>query len=517
MSIRGKIILILCLAFTTIISITIIYTGISLFKTCEITEKRMVQKNSRLILRILDSEVDAIDTICKDWAYWDDSYSFVVDKNEEYVKSNLVNETFGDLKLNLIVFLDNNRKVVYAKAYDWRNESVLALPSNLTSFLRNINSESRGIVNLGKPMLISIRYILPSNESGNPRGYLIFGRFLDDYTLRKMSRITGEEVALIFPPKYLKLTYKKIGRDLRVYIPLTDLKGDVIADINFSIYPFWEDLANYALLAQIFGITISALSVSLAVLYLVNSDLRRLLALKKFVDEAKEDLKKRFITKGDDEISELAKGINSMLDRICVLNEGLKFTNRLLRHDILNKLSVIIGYSEIGKVERNTDYFDKITHIAEDAAKLIVRVRELEKAFLSFEPKEVNLREVIKDIIKNYDVDWSLKGDGCILADDGIYSVIDNIIHNAIKHGKTDKIDFEIEDLDDCIELRIKDYGKGIPDEYKERIFEEDFSTSGSGLGLYIVKKLVEIYKGSIKVKDNHPSGAIFVLTFPKC
>ena len=67
--------------------------------------------------------------------------------------------------------------------------------------------------------------------------------------------------------------------------------------------------------------------------------------------------------------------------------------------------------------------------------------------------------------------------------------------------------------------IKIADYGKGIPESIKENIFEEGISfgdSKGSGLGLYIVKKTVERYGGSIIVEDNTPQGTIFIIKL-KC
>ncbi|MCD6486048.1 MAG: ATP-binding protein, partial [Syntrophobacterales bacterium] len=70
---------------------------------------------------------------------------------------------------------------------------------------------------------------------------------------------------------------------------------------------------------------------------------------------------------------------------------------------------------------------------------------------------------------------------------------------------------------DDMCEVRIADNGTGIPDEIKERIFEEGFMHGGTGhtgLGLHIVEKAMENYGGYAYVEDNEPQGAVFVLRF---
>ena len=82
-------------------------------------------------------------------------------------------------------------------------------------------------------------------------------------------------------------------------------------------------------------------------------------------------------------------------------------------------------------------------------------------------------------------------------------------------HGGTDRIDVRITRMGDFCEIRISDYGIGIPDEIKDRIFEEGFRygrTGRSGLGLYIVRKMVERYGGDVRVEDNRPRGSTFVI-----
>ena len=107
-----------------------------------------------------------------------------------------------------------------------------------------------------------------------------------------------------------------------------------------------------------------------------------------------------------------------------------------------------------------------------------------------------------------------------ICTDEAIFSVLDNIIRNAVIHGKTKKIDIDILRTEKMCEVRIADYGIGIPDNIKDRIFEEGFSYGDSrstGLGLYIVKRIMERYGGTIKVSDNKPTGTIFILEYPVC
>ncbi|MDD1770091.1 MAG: ATP-binding protein, partial [Methanomassiliicoccales archaeon] len=66
-------------------------------------------------------------------------------------------------------------------------------------------------------------------------------------------------------------------------------------------------------------------------------------------------------------------------------------------------------------------------------------------------------------------------------------------------------------------EVRIADEGIGIPDDVKPKIWQEGYKHGKggqSGLGLYIVKKVMERYGGTATVEDNKPKGTVFVLKF---
>jgi signal transduction histidine kinase len=101
------------------------------------------------------------------------------------------------------------------------------------------------------------------------------------------------------------------------------------------------------------------------------------------------------------------------------------------------------------------------------------------------------------------------------MADEVIYSIFENLIENSIKHGKADTVDIKVKTKEDAVEVLVNDNGTGIPDSIKKKVFDEGFSTSKGGMGLYIVKTTMNRY-GSIQVEDNDPHGACFILRFKK-
>jgi len=133
---------------------------------------------------------------------------------------------------------------------------------------------------------------------------------------------------------------------------------------------------------------------------------------------------------------------------------------------------------------------------------------------------EYDVKQVVQDVIKNYpDLEFKITGSGNAYADNALYSVFDNIISNAVRHGKTTQLDIDIIPGKEHCEIRFKDYGTGVPDEIKDKIFDEGYhygKTGHTGIGLYIVQQTVEEYGGEVTVEDNKPHGAIFIIRMKK-
>jgi signal transduction histidine kinase len=191
--------------------------------------------------------------------------------------------------------------------------------------------------------------------------------------------------------------------------------------------------------------------------------------------------------------------------------------NKILRHDVTNELSVIRSALRLYGELREERFLKEASDRVVKSVDLIRRMRELETFIWSRgDLKLYNIGSTIKEVMKNYpSIQFSIEGRGQVLADEALNSVIDNIIDNATIHGKADSLKIKIEKARDMYEIRIADNGIGIPDEIKKRIFEENFvfgESARTGVGLYIVKNTIENYGGSVRVEDNTPKGAVFVL-----
>ncbi|MGD1060350.1 MAG: hybrid sensor histidine kinase/response regulator [Methanomassiliicoccales archaeon] len=203
------------------------------------------------------------------------------------------------------------------------------------------------------------------------------------------------------------------------------------------------------------------------------------------------------------------------------VNKTLKVVNSILRHDVMNNLTVIGGGLEIYKLKKDEKFLNSSINAVERSVDLIRKMREVESIVSPKELKPVRVREVVNPLVQRYSskgVTFEVEGDATVIADEALTSVIDNLLNNAMVHSRSTVVRMSIHaGAEGEQELRIADEGVGIPDDIKPKIWQEGYKHGRggqSGLGLYIVKKVMERYGGAATVEDNHPRGAVFVLRF---
>ncbi|MGD0817574.1 MAG: PAS domain S-box protein [Methanomassiliicoccales archaeon] len=208
----------------------------------------------------------------------------------------------------------------------------------------------------------------------------------------------------------------------------------------------------------------------------------------------------------------------SLNRRLEDLNESLLLLNRIMRHDIMNDLSVALGSIQLYEKKREGRFLEAATHSLTKSVDLIHDISDLERLRAPTELRSVKVRDVIDKVVANragQNVLIRVSGEGIAMADETLSSVIDNLVGNAIMHGHTETVDIDIRNDEGQCLVRVADHGKGVPDDIKARVFDEGFKfgeTGNTGFGLYIVKKTMERYGGSVIVKDNQPQGAVFEL-----
>lgn len=199
--------------------------------------------------------------------------------------------------------------------------------------------------------------------------------------------------------------------------------------------------------------------------------------------------------------------------------EHLRIINQILRHDLMNNLSKSLSALNLFEDSFEKEMLQEARNGIWKSTELINRMRELETFIADNQNlKFYQLDDVINQISGQYsELHVTLEGSCHVLADEALESVIDNIFRNAVVHSGSASLQILIKQQNNVCEVRFADQGKGIPDEYKEKVFEELFQyglTGHTGLGLFIVRKTMERYGGSAFIEDNKPQGTIVVLVF---
>ncbi|HMQ07255.1 MAG TPA: HAMP domain-containing sensor histidine kinase [Saprospiraceae bacterium] len=183
--------------------------------------------------------------------------------------------------------------------------------------------------------------------------------------------------------------------------------------------------------------------------------------------------------------------------------------------------------------ELSTDGWLESKRLEKQINNLLLATK-LDKAY-QFNFQKENIIPIIKEIVRKQkqntpdaSIEFNPKDDEISLNIDkeGFHSIINNVLENAIKYSPTEKkVNIEITTTNPKeIFIRIFDNGIGIPELQRDKIFEQFYraqneetrNTKGTGLGLYIVKKLMEAHRGNVTVKENQGGGSIFILQFLK-
>ena len=205
-----------------------------------------------------------------------------------------------------------------------------------------------------------------------------------------------------------------------------------------------------------------------------------------------------------------------------------------LAHQVRTPLSAAFLY--LSSLENRTNKQEPSFQLVENVKHCLHSLEETVNDMLSYAKGEWQLNDLIdvsqlaknirKDIqceFGNYLIDISEK----LLVDDlkvsinyvAFWGALKNVIQNAIQASEFDaKVLVEIKPEGKDIIFSVHDKGKGISNELKEKIFEPFFTTKagGTGLGLAVVKSIIEAHQGTVEAKDEVPQGLCIDIRIPK-
>ena len=201
-------------------------------------------------------------------------------------------------------------------------------------------------------------------------------------------------------------------------------------------------------------------------------------------------------------------------------NNQLNLLSSLTRHDILNKIAVILGYLAVAEMEFEDPELLNYIERMKNATIAIKNQIEFTRVYQNLgtqdpqwlKPEELIPRSTIPDtVILTSDIHGVT-----ILADPLLEDALFNLLDNSIRHGvKVNKIQLSYYQLNGILILVWEDNGIGIPDANKELIFERGFGNN-NGLGLFLVREILSLTNITIKEVGRSEAGARFEISVPK-
>lgn len=264
-------------------------------------------------------------------------------------------------------------------------------------------------------------------------------------------------------------------------------------------------------------------------------------AAKKF---AIGDFSYRVKIRGDDELAELGRAFNDMADSLDKLESSRRSFVSNVSHELRTPMTSIGGFIDgilDGTIprEKSDYYLNIVSGEIRRLSRLVVamlNMSKIESGSFEMKPGNYDISDQIIHILltfeqkieeKNIEIQGleSFKPTYIVADADMIYQVIYNIFDNAVKFTNDGGyINIRMVETASDVEVHIKNSGIGIKQEELSRVFERFYKADksrsldakGAGLGLYIVKMMVDMHSGSIWAKSEDENSAEFVFRLPK-
>lgn len=226
-------------------------------------------------------------------------------------------------------------------------------------------------------------------------------------------------------------------------------------------------------------------------------------------------------------------------------NEELQTVNQTMRdfvavasHDLRSPLTAILGFSDAltqlwTQLEdaQKLDFIGSIHRQGENLARIIedlLTVSKIDAGALDVRRGVVHLRDAIQDLTDTFqarlaEIEMSAPPDLALLVDrDHLRRILVNFVGNALKYG-VPPVAVEARGHHEWIEIRVRDCGSGVPEEFRPRLFGKfarsdaarASSVAGTGLGLSIVRGLARANGGDVWYEPNVPQGSVFGVRLP--
>jgi PAS domain S-box-containing protein len=218
----------------------------------------------------------------------------------------------------------------------------------------------------------------------------------------------------------------------------------------------------------------------------------------------------------------------------------------MVAHELRSPLTSISGFSELlldkdiprDQAEEYANIILKESNRLSELINKFLDISRIESGRIQPQKSDLDMGEIVQMVVgsnsylankKNMQVEVHIPSEPCrVWADSGMMEqVILNLFSNAVKYSpENTRIDIVVTPSEDQIAVKIKDQGYGIPQHAVKKIFEKFYRVSssndpqrtakGSGLGLALVKQIVDMHNGHIDIESVVDKGSVFTIYLPE-
>jgi len=416
MTIRKKILLYSALALGAFLAVVYLVSRFALLSSFSRLESNYARESVHRIQNALQNEQARLEIMARDYAQWDRTYGFMQTRDPEYVRTELTDDTFNIIGINIFVLLDRSGHVLLQRGLEgWslpQNELEAIAAAYKVRNSHSRNSELNGFLEVnGTSLLLAYQPILTSRGDGASRGILVMGRELNATLVSTLSKAAGLPLWLEPPDHVPSRNPREVvwsdgtnsvffegDSTMLAYLPVKDLSGAtpflLAARVSSDLYSEGKELMRYLLLLLMLA---GAVHCGVLLFVLEENLLGRVASLNKKIRQVtvSGDLSLRLNLGGDDELSALARAVNAMLAtmhkakaELLQAQESLRFhaehdsltgvLNRRAIRDVLRReLARCRRESHtLGVIVADVDHFKKVNdhygHGAGDAALVAV-------------------------------------------------------------------------------------------------------------------------------------------------